>query len=64
MPEPGVEPSIRGHLRVLRRGRRWAAACGGDQPYVLPGNGAATRNGHARQNGNSLPSGQPGRRDN
>ena len=27
MPEPGVEPSIRGYLRVLRRGRWWVAAC-------------------------------------
>jgi len=31
MPEPGVEPSIRGYLRVLRRGRWWVAAC------TLPG---------------------------
>ena len=27
MPEPGAEPSIRGYLRVLRRGRWWVAAC-------------------------------------
>ena len=27
MPEPGAEPSIRGYLHVLRRGRWWVAAC-------------------------------------
>jgi capsular exopolysaccharide synthesis family protein len=27
MPEPGVEPSIRGYLHVLRQGRWWIAAC-------------------------------------
>jgi polysaccharide biosynthesis transport protein len=26
MAEPGVEPTIRGYLRVMRRGRRWVAA--------------------------------------
>jgi succinoglycan biosynthesis transport protein ExoP len=39
---------------------------GGYQPYVLPSGGSAdgtrmTQNGHGKQNGSPLPSGQPGR---